>query len=131
MTNSDFITSALRLIGVLNEVETASPEQGTQGLEALNDLMAHLEQDGLNLNYYEQSDLTADTPLPRFSRPAIKYRLAISLAPEYGRAVTPEMVATADEYYSSLIRQSVSSNLREMDLTELPGSYGTSDYLTN
>jgi hypothetical protein len=122
MTNSDFITSVLRLLGVLNEVDTASPEQGSQGLEALNELMAYLEQDGIDLQYYEQDSLTADLPIPRHARPAIKYRLAIAIAPEYGAKATQEMIATADEYYSSLLRQSVLYNNREMDLSDLPGT---------
>jgi hypothetical protein len=120
MTNSDLITSALRLIGVLNELETASPEQGTHALEVLNDLMADWEKEGVNLEYYEQDSLTADTPVPRHARAGVKYFLAFALAPEYGKQVTPEMISTGQKVFDRLVRDAVIEQVQQASTSHLP-----------
>ena len=64
ISNSQLITEALALIGVLQETETLSAEQGAHGLRKLNALMADWEQDGVDLQYFEQTTLADDTPIP-------------------------------------------------------------------
>jgi hypothetical protein len=49
MTGLDLITSALRLTGALGQGEVASPEEGQDGLQRLNDLMDWLSADGLTV----------------------------------------------------------------------------------
>lgn len=128
MTNSDLITGALRLLGVLNEVQTASAEQGAHGLEALNQVMAEWESDGIDIQYYEQNDITQETPIPMNARAAVKYFLAFALAPEYGRAVTPEMRETGAKFYNTLVKNTVLDGMRE-SVTSMPRGEGWySDY---
>jgi hypothetical protein len=110
----------LRLLGIVNEAEVASAAQGIQGLEALNDLMAAWERAGINLGYYEQNDLAADTPIPEFARAAARYYLAFALAPEYGVIVSQELYAAGEAFYSTLVRDAVIENMRESSLENLP-----------
>lgn len=128
MTNSELITRALRRIGVLSEVETASAEQSTQGIQMLNDLMADWEQEGVSLGYYEQTSLTDDTPIPDHARAAVIYYLSFALAPEYGKQVSAEMYGAGQKSYDRLIREAVLQNMRESTLEKLPA--GESSYQT-
>lgn len=133
MTNAELITRSLRLIGVLSEVENASAEQGNQGIEVLNDMLAAWERDEINLGYYAQNDLTAETPIPDHAKAAVRYFLAFALAPEYGKTVSAEMYAAGDGFYSRLIKDSVLENMRQATLDHLPTGEGqvSSDNLFN
>jgi hypothetical protein len=130
MTNSDLITGALRLLGVLNEVQVASAEQGTQGLEVLNQIMADWEADGVDLQYYEQVDLTAQTPVPNHALAGVRHFLAFALAPEYGRSVSREMLAAGDKFYSRLTRDAVIQARTESKLEDMPRNTTRSHILT-
>lgn len=130
MTNADLITRSLRLIGVLNEVETASAEQGASALEVLNDLMADWAQEGIDLQYFEQNDLTAETPIPDHARAAVRYFLAFALAPEYGRQVSQEMNAAGDKFYSRLVRDAVIQNRVESDTRHIGTGYNYYDIIS-
>lgn len=126
MTNAELITRALRLIGVLSEIENASAEQGLQGLQVLNDMMADWEAEGVDLGYYEQNVLSDDVPIPSHARAGVRYFLAFALAPEYGKQVSPDMVALGDEFYSRLVREAVLQNMKESTLDHLPMGEGQS-----
>lgn len=129
ISNSLLITDALGLIGVLRETETMTAEQGAHGLRVLNHLMADWEQDGLGLQYYEQSSLTSDTPIPNHAIVPVKYFLAFALAPFYSRPVSKEMLALADKYYARLRRDAMALTVAPTDLSHLaPGSAATGSY---
>lgn len=123
-SNSQLISDALGLLGVVQESETMSAEQGAHGLRTLNQVMADWEQDGVNLQYYTQSTLADDVPIPDHALLAAKYYLAIALAPFYAARVPPEFMTLADKYYSRLRRDAVKANVRPTDLTRLPAGSG-------
>ncbi len=127
MTNAEIITGALRLLGVLNEVQTASAEQSASALLVLNDIMADWEQDGIDLQYYAQTSSTAETPIPAHANAAVRYFLAFALAPEYGRQVSQEMYAAGEKFYRRLTRDAVNQVMRE-SVTDLPRGEGASYY---
>lgn len=123
-SNSELITDALGLLGVVGETETMSAEQGAHGLRTLNQIMADWEQDGVDLQYFAQTELADDTPVPDHAILAAKYYLAIALAPFYAARVPPEFLALADKYYTRLRRDAVKANVRPTDLTRLPAGQG-------
>jgi hypothetical protein len=128
-SNFQIIQDALGLLGVLQETEVMSSEQGMHGLRVLNELMADWEQDGIDLQYYEQVSLAEDVPVPAHALLAVKYYLAMALAPFYGRQVPPEFVSIGAEKYARLVRDSVVAQLRPVDLSHLPlGEGWGSDY---
>lgn len=128
MTNSDLIRDALGLIGVLNEIQNPSAEQGAHGLRVMNELLADWEQDGVDLQYYPQTSLTDPLPFPDHAISAVKYYLAFALAPYYGRKVSPEMVATGQKFYNRLIRDSVTNKMQEADMSNMPSGEGHGGY---
>lgn len=120
VSNSQLISDALGLLGVLQETETMSAEQGAHGLRTLNQVMADWEQDGIDLQYYTQSTLADDAPIPDHALMAVRYFLAIALAPFYAAQVPQTFSVLADKYYSRLVRDSVRERLRPVSMSHLP-----------
>lgn len=107
-TNSDFIRDTLKSLGVLAGVDRApSPNQGEDGLHALNDMMLEWGKAGINLEYSLQSDLTADCAIEEGDRLTVRANLAIVIASAYGRQVPPEIIALAQSGYERLSRDAV------------------------
>lgn len=113
------IQDALGLLGVLQETEVMSAEQGAHGLRALNELMADWQQDGIDLQYYFQSSLADDAPIPDHAALAVKYYLAMALAPFYEKRVSPEFIALGSRYYARLVRDAVVSAMRPADMSHM------------
>jgi hypothetical protein len=101
-TYAETIRDALKLIGVLNETESVSAEQGADGLIVLNDLMALWESVGIYLGHVP-SDTPSDTMVyPQKYRLAIKSNLAVALCPHYDRTPTPILLAMAASSYNRM-----------------------------
>lgn len=126
-SNADIIRDALGLIGVLEETETASAEQGEHGLRVLNDTLSDWDADGVDLQWYEQTELAAEPPLPRSSILAVKHYLAMALAPYYGREISPEFRILASQYYARLVRESVAPKMRPTDLSGMTKGEGQTE----
>lgn len=124
ISNSQLITEALALIGVIQETEVLSAEQGQHGLRKLNALMADWEQDGVDLQYFEQIALADETPIPDHAILAVTYYLAMALAPTYAARVPPEFVALGDKYYSRLVRDAAKEKIAPTDLRHLTQGEG-------
>lgn len=124
ISNEQLISDSLGLLGVLQETEVMSAEQGAHGLRALNELMADWEQDGIDLQYYEQTAMADDAPIPPHAVMAVKYYLAMSLAPYYAKQVPPEFLTIGGEKYERLRRDAVKANVKGTDLSHLPMGHG-------
>lgn len=111
-TNNEFIADALRMIGVLAEGETASADQGSDGLRAMNDMMAALLADDVDVGYAPQSDPTADNGINIEAREPLKYLLAARLSADYERPITPLIGVLASEGRARLLRDAVVRNLQ-------------------
>jgi hypothetical protein len=121
ISNSQLISDSLGLLGVLQETEVMTAEHG---LRTLNDLMADWEQDGIDLQYFEQSSLPEDAPIPNHAVMAVKYYLAMALAPFYAKPVPPEFLSIGAEKYARLRRDAVKQYVRPTDLSHLPDGSG-------
>jgi hypothetical protein len=108
MTAQDCIDSALRKLGVIAPAETPSSAERAAGLLALNSMVSSWNdalQKSLAGSY--AVSLYTFTPLATYAalanplnvsagwERAYQYNLAIEVAPEYGRTVSPEVAATA------------------------------------
>lgn len=120
-TNADIIADALRLLGVLAETQTLSAEQGADGLLTLNDLLTEWEAQGIHLGHYTQTSLADEFPGEVSCFAAVKYNLAVHLAPHYAVKVRPEVGALAGNFYRRLLAVAVYDRLPEQDMTGLPG----------
>ena len=120
VTNSDVIRDALGLIGVLNEIQDPSAEQGAHGLRVLNDMVNDWEANGISLQWFDQTDTTAECPLSGSVLGAVKRNLALELAPYYGRKVDAAAFQIASTMKSSVLLQSTIDSMRESGLKDLP-----------
>lgn len=110
MTGNELITPALRMLGILQETESASAEQAATGLVTLNDMMAALAGEGVDLGYAPQSDPTADIGINIEDRQHLKNLLAVMLAPEYDRQIHPVIAALANDGRNTLLRNALIRN---------------------
>lgn len=93
-TYRQIITKALRLVHAVEGGETPTADEMNDGLETLNDMIEGLAADGVNLDLGRLT-LDENFPLqPKFER-AIKFLLAVDLAPEYSFDVQPEVSVNA------------------------------------
>lgn len=120
MTNNELIADALRLIGVLTEVESVSAEQAAHGLRAANNLFARWQADGVNVGWVPQSDVNADAPVDPESLEAATYNLAITLAPTYGAQVRQDVAVIASQSYFRLLRDCMVAKMETADVTHVP-----------
>ena len=119
-TNIQLITDALRLINVINEIETPSAEQGATCLRILNQLMEQWEEDGINLQYFEQTSTSSDFPGPKYAELGVVAGLAIRAAPFFGASVSPEVANQFTEGMLTITRKSVLKNAQTADLRHMP-----------
>jgi tail accessory factor len=126
-TNAELIQSALRLIGVLDEIQAVSAEQGENGLVTMNDLFMEWDADGIDIGFFPQTDLTAESPIYVDAQMVAKYNLAIVLSQEYGTDPKPAVVAVAVRGYDRLVRDAAIAKQEEADMSHLQGVWPTFD----
>jgi hypothetical protein len=125
MTNRELITSALRMLGVLDADQSASAEDAALGLEQLNDLMLDLAGEGVDLGFPPQDNVSDDFPLDDTEAAAVKPLLAMQLFTYYPSArLPPTLPAKAETNKLRLLRDAVLSNMEEADMSNLPGGEG-------
>lgn len=122
------ISDALLELGVINESETPSAEQGSHALRKLNQMLEEWEEAGIKLGWAEQSDTSGTAPLPPYAERGVTLKLTLALASSYGGAasVTPALVAEADDAYGRLLRKAMLGNVVERKTgniapSEVPG----------
>jgi hypothetical protein len=106
------VTDALRNIGVLGVTDTPDAEQGADGVRKLNELMASLAADGVDLGY-AQSSSTADTivlPLEHVS--TVKALLSLRMAPIYGAEIPLAVASSADAGYQRMLTQAINLSMQ-------------------
>jgi len=119
------VTGALQLLMIRVAESAITPSEAEDGLTALNDMMNEWNVDGINIGY-ETLDNTDDELFVQLgSLGAMKANLAVYIAPEYGREVTPALQLRADRSKKSL-RASIPINASEFPDT-LPIGSGNED----
>ena len=95
------INRSLKLINALEEGESPTNEVQTDALNALNDLLNDWVDRGIGV---DQGDLTLtdEFPVDGSDARAIRYNLAVELAPEYGRNVPPTVYQTAMDTFTRI-----------------------------
>lgn len=126
ITNQNLIADSLGLIGVLPAGKVPSANQADQAIRKLNGLLPPWLADGIDLQYVEQTvaQLGENCPITAESVLAVTYFLGFALAPHYGKAISPELLSVGQGLYASLLREAVSSKIRNLDMTNLPRGTG-------
>lgn len=122
-TNADVIGDALREINVIGETDSVSAEQGAYGLRAMNDMIEAWTQNGINLGYFAQTSTTDTCPIPAWAKMGVVSALAIAMAPNYGKSISPELVAKATLAYAPISRNAALEAIQPLDDRHLP--YGS------
>lgn len=127
-TNRAVVTTALRMLGVIDAHETATAEDAELALGELNDMMADLEADGIDLGYVIQDDLSDEFPCPEEAQ--LKPMLAVRLLTFYpSQTVSESLMMRAEHARQVLYREAVLANREETSVTHAPlGERGAGTY---
>lgn len=122
-TALDFITKALRLIGVIGEATEPSAEEAANGLDVLNEWVDSLPlrvTGSINVSRFVNLS-TAYTFTPGYVR-AIRFNLATALALEYPSfPASPEVVAAAALSFADIKRANYRPAVATIDGVICPG----------
>jgi len=121
----DIVTGALQLLEVRTAESPVTATEANDGLTALNDMMNEWNVDGINVGYETLDSTTDELFVDLGSIGAIKSNLAVYIAPEYGRIVSPDLADRADRSKKS-VRHSIPLNSSEFPDT-LPIGSGNED----
>lgn len=94
-TSLDLISGGLKLLGVKAAETPIEAAEAQDGLETLNDMMTELEETGIKIGYIPATDVNADIFPPVSTIGSIKALLAVRMAPEYGKVISPTLAARA------------------------------------
>jgi len=119
-TNLDIITTAFRIINIINENEPPSSELAAEGLEAMNDLLADWEADGIELGYFPQTVLADTSPIEDKDLRGVKFNLAGELAGRKGSPISAASVLIAQTSFERLSKGT--SEIIENSFDHLPSS---------
>jgi hypothetical protein len=100
-TGQSMVTRTLRLLGVLADGQSPTAQQLSDGLDSMNEMLSAWRDQGVDLGH---STISAGDTIPYQDDhlPAIRYSLAIEIAPEYGRSVPGEIIANQQKYFKGL-----------------------------
>lgn len=98
------VARALRLIQVIDPIQSVKAADMETSIEALNGMMARIEADGTAMGWSPVANPSDELPLPVESHQAIAANLAVLLAPEYGVTPLPVVEAMALQGMESLLR---------------------------
>lgn len=129
MTLIDIVTDTLRQITVIGQTATPSAEQGQDAVSKYNDLMAELEEDGIDLGHFPKATTASTVELPPGQVAAVKAMLGVRLCDGYGLPVPPVVAAVAASGYRRLLTLATYQNARETRTDNAPrGEHQGSTY---
>lgn len=115
------------MITVLDADESASIDDARLGLTELNDLMANLSGEGIDLGFPPQDSLSDDFPLDETTEARIKPVLAMALMSFYPSAKPIDTLPTRFENaMNGLRRDAALANMEEATMTHVPLGEGYS-----
>jgi hypothetical protein len=107
----ELVTGSLRRAGIIGESEDPSAEEGADAVTRLNDMIAGMAEDGIDLGWNPKAT-TADTVvLPLGHVGTIKAMLAVLLADEYGTEVSQVTAMESRDGYARLMRQALQASM--------------------
>lgn len=112
-TANDIITRALTRLGVRASETSLQADEIQDGLDLLNDMLSNWEQ-VYSLGFSPVQGITDEVRIPRFANSAVIDSLAIMMAPEYSRPVSPALVAAAEMAMKNMLTSIV--NIGDVDM---------------
>jgi hypothetical protein len=128
MKVENLVTRALRLIQVIDPLQSVKSADMETAIVALNGMMARIEADGIALGWSPVENPSDDLPLPIEAEQAIAYNLAVTVAPEYGVTPLPAVQGMAITGMSDLMRDAaVATPIRPILSVPLPDNWDIRD----
>lgn len=114
-TVAKLVARSLRMLQVVDPMQSVKPQDMAVGIEYLNTMMARWEANGLALGWSPVSSPSGDVPLPVEAETAVAANLAIELSPEYGTEPSPVLVSMAETGHNALRRdQAVATPIQQI-----------------
>lgn len=126
-TNSDYITRALKKIGVLAESESPSAEQGSDALVVMNDMFAVWESEGIDVGWKPSASTTDTIDFHPAVREAVVTNLAARLCADYAREPSAVLATLAVRTYEKLLREAINAKVRGVPMWHIPLGEGRMD----
>lgn len=104
MKVQNLVARSLRLIQVIDPLQAVKDQDMETAIDALNQMMARIEADGIAMGWSPVVSPSDDLPLPYESIQAITANLAIVLSGEYGVTALPNVQAMALKGMEDLYR---------------------------
>lgn len=93
----EVLTGALTLLGIRPSESSITPDETSDGLVSINDMMNELVADGIDIGFENLEDIQETIYVDDCAIGPIKALLAQYIAPEYGRVVTPMLQRRIDK----------------------------------
>ena len=116
----DLVTDALRRATIIGQTASPSAEQGADAVTKLNDVMASLAGDGIDLGYNPKATTAETMVLPLEHVLTIKSLLVMAVCGGYGVDPPASDVSIAQAGYQRLLRQAIYANARETRTDNAP-----------
>lgn len=124
-TNVTLIGDALKLLGVIGETQTPSPEQGALGLRVANRMLESWTEDLIELGWFEQTLTTDDAPLPKWAELGVVSKLAQALRPYYpASTLEPWVLDDTMNGFQVIQRNMLREQLRGADMSHMAQGTG-------
>lgn len=107
MTASYIITRALTRLGIRASETSLESDEVQDGLYLLNDMLSSWTEAGYNLGFSPVAGITDEVRIPRGAVAATIDALAIMLAPEYSRPISPALVLAAKLSFDNMLKSIV------------------------
>ena len=128
MTNTDLIQIALQLIGVIPEGKTPDADEAAVALTVCNEIADDWAENGVSINWSEQTSTTADCTLQGAEKSAMQYELAMRLCPIYGRDPSQSLGMLAGSSYRRILRSSILLSMEPIEAS-MPQSEGFKGFI--
>lgn len=119
-SNTDIITDAYKLAGVLAENITLQAEQLANGLRWMNEMLAEWGANGIDVGYNPQTSGGATSPVYSDAMRAVKYNLALEVAGNHQIEAPLTTLRIANDSYGRLLRDARVAEQVPVDMSHLP-----------
>jgi len=101
-TMLEIVNDALEELGVKTAELPITNDEFQSGLRRCNDMLTEWQDAGIIVGYNEVTNNTDELELDRNAIAAVKYNLAVRLAPSFDKIVTPALLGVAVSSFSRL-----------------------------
>ena len=113
-TKGEIVTAALTEIGIADFEFDVTTEEGLDGVDRLDTMMAYWSSININVSYNFEGAVGDDSGLPTSSYEAVITNLAIRLAPSYGKMPAQQVLSAAKAGLTALLGESAKPLERQL-----------------